>query len=52
MCNDRKVLLPNLEVIGQTQADLHSLKVEKLYACIRPLFANSVTYLLIYWLVH
>ena len=35
-CNDRTVQLPNFKAIGQTQAELHSLKVEKLYACIRP----------------
>ena len=39
MYDDRKVPLP-----GQTQAELHILKVEKLDVCIRPLFANPVTY--------
>ena len=43
-CNDRTVLLPNFKAVGQTQAELHSLKVEKLDACIRPLFTNLVTY--------
>ena len=41
-CNDRTVLLPNFKAVGQTQAELHSLKVEKLNECTRPLFANSV----------
>ena len=36
-CNDRTVLLPNFKAVGQTQAELHSLKVEKLYVYIRPL---------------
>ena len=27
---NRKVLLPNFKAVGQTQAELHSLKVEKL----------------------
>ena len=35
-------MLPNFKAIGQTQAKLHSLKVEQLDACIRPLFANLV----------
>ena len=43
-CNDRTVLLPNFKAVGQTQSELHSLKVENLDACIRPLFANSITY--------
>ena len=43
-CNDRTVLLPNFKAIGQTQAELYSLKVEELDACTRPLFTNSVTY--------
>ena len=30
--------------ISKLQAELHLLKVEKLDACIRPLFANLVTY--------
>ena len=37
-CNDRTVLLPNFKAIGQTQAELRSLKVEKSDVCIRPLF--------------
>ena len=41
--NDRMVLLPNFKAVGQTQTELHSLKVEKLDACIRPIFANLVT---------
>ena len=44
--NDKRVLLSNFKVVGQTQAELYSLKVEKFNACIRPLFANPVTYLL------
>ena len=36
-CNDRTVLLPNFKAVGQTQSELHSLKFEKLDACIRPL---------------
>ena len=31
--NDRTVLLPNFTTVGQTQVELHSLKVEKLDAC-------------------
>ena len=37
-------MLPNLKAVGTIEAELHILKVEKLDACIRPLFANSVTY--------
>ena len=33
-CNDSKVLLPNFKTGDQTQAELHSFKVEKLDACI------------------
>ena len=29
--------MPNFKAVGQKQAELHSLKVEKLDACIRPL---------------
>ena len=43
-CNDRTVLLPNFKAVGQIQAELHSLKVEKLDACIRLYFANLITY--------
>ena len=32
----------NFKAVGQTQAELHSLKCEKWDACIKPLFANSV----------
>ena len=35
----------NFKAVVQLQAELHLLKVEKLDACIRPLFANPVTYL-------
>ena len=42
--NDRRVLLPNFKAVGPTQAELHPLKVAKSGACIRPPFANSVTY--------
>ena len=31
--NDRRVMLPNFKAVGQTQAELHSLKVEKLDEC-------------------
>ena len=34
----------NLEAVAQLQAELHLLKVEKLDACITPLFANLFTY--------
>ena len=34
---------PNFKAVGPTEAELHILKVKKLDACIRPLFANSVT---------
>ena len=33
------------KALGQTQAELHSLKVEKLDVCIRTLFVNSVTFI-------
>ena len=42
-CNDGKVLLPNFKAVGLTQAELYSLKFEKLDVCIRPFFANLVT---------
>ena len=43
--NDRTIHLPpNFKAIGETPAELHILEVETLEACIRPLFANSVTY--------
>ena len=36
-------MLSNFKAVGQTQAELHSLKVEKLDTCIRRTsFANSV----------
>ena len=38
-----KVLSPNFGAVAQLQAELHLLKVEKLDACIRPLFTNPVT---------
>ena len=47
--NDRKILLPNFIAVGQTHTELYSLKVEKLDACIRPLFANLVTYIFVAW---
>ena len=34
---------PNFQAVDPTEAELHILKVEKLDACIRPLFTNSVT---------
>ena len=34
----------NIKAVGQTQAELHSLKFEKLDAYIRPFFANSATF--------
>ena len=43
---DRKALLSNFKAVGQTLAELHSLKDENLDACIRPLFANLVTYVI------
>lgn len=42
--NDRTVLLPSFKTVGPVEAELHILKFEKLDVCIRPLFANSVTY--------
>ena len=36
--------LRNFKAVGPTEAELHILKVEKLDACIRPLFANLVKY--------
>ena len=47
-CNDRTVLLLNFKAVDQTQAELHSLKVEKLDVYARPLFTNSVTYVHMY----
>ena len=41
---DRKVQLPNFKAVCPTEDELHILKLEKLDACIRPLFGNSVTY--------
>ena len=38
-------MLPNYKAVEQTHAELYSFKVEKLDACIRPLFANPVTYI-------
>ena len=43
-CNDRKEFLQSFEAVLQLQAELHFLKAEKLDACIRPLFANPVTF--------
>ena len=40
-------MLPNFKAVGQTQAELHVLKVEKLDVCTRPLFANSVIYVFV-----
>ena len=48
MCNDRTVLYTNFKAVGQTQAELHSLKVEKVNACIRSLFADSATFVRTY----
>ena len=45
--NDRKVLPSNIKAVGPTQAKLHTLEVEELDTCIRPLFSNPVTYRLI-----
>ena len=42
--NNRKVLLPIFKAVSSIQAELYILKVEKLDACIRPLFTNPVTY--------
>ena len=39
----RRDLLLNFKVIGQIQTELHTLKVEQLGACMRPLFTNLVT---------
>ena len=36
MVNDRAVLLLNFKAVGPTQAELHSLKVENLDACVKP----------------
>ena len=48
LVHDRKVLLPSFKAVGPAEAELHILKVEKLDACIRPLFANSVTFVNFY----
>ena len=37
-------MLSNLKALGPTEAELHLLKVKQSDACIRPLFANLVTY--------
>ena len=39
-----KFCYQNFKAVGPIQAELHILKVEKLDACIRPLFANLVTF--------
>ena len=41
-------MLPNFKSVGPIEVELHILKVEKLDAHIRPLFANSVTYVASY----
>ena len=41
-------MIPSFKAVGPAEAELHILKVEKLDACIRPLFANSVTYTVLY----
>ena len=46
--NDRTVLLPNFKAGGQTQAELHSVKVENFDVYITPLIANLVTIICIY----
>ena len=38
-------MLPNFKAVGPIETELHILKVEKLDVCIRPLFANLVTYI-------
>ena len=40
------VPLPNFKAVGRTQAELHSLKVEKLDVCMRPSF-NLLTYYIV-----
>ena len=47
VCNDSKVSPQNLRALDKPQAKLCLLEVEKLDACIRPLFANPVTYITI-----
>ena len=37
-------MLPKFKTVGPIETELHILKFEKLDACIRPLFASSVTY--------
>ena len=44
--SDRTVLLPNCKAVGETQAVLHILKVQKWDECIRPFFGDLVVYLL------
>ena len=39
-------MLLNYKAVGPIEGELYILKVEKLDACIRPLFTNSVTYAL------
>ena len=39
-------MLPNFKAVGTIEAEIHILKVKKLDACIRPLFANLVTYVM------
>ena len=44
----RKVQIPDIKTVGYTQPELHTLEFEKLDVCIRPLFANPVTYVAMY----
>ena len=37
------MLLPKFKAVGPIEAELHIFKVEKLDACMKPSFANSVT---------
>ena len=45
-----RVVLPNFKAVDQTQAELHSLKVEKLDVCIRPFLQIWSHILLILWM--
>ena len=40
--NDKKVSLPNVKAVDQTQAELYSLKVEMLGGCTRPFYESGL----------
>ena len=42
--DNRIILSQNFNTVGHSQTKLSSFKVKKMDACIRPLFANPVTF--------